>query len=177
MRDYFNKRIKIIESGLVFIELDYLHESAPTLRDLPDYHAKKDHLSGSTAHPYRILIADPRPTIIDGVVRVKEFDVDEIIPTMNVALNGNDVLEFDFAAPYHKTLSDALYGLEWVDYSQFPIHFDHYLEADQRRIANRMLTVLDAAAAGKNLEANLPLVGSLPLDAALARLEPYVTRH
>jgi len=175
VRDYFNKRIKIIESGLVFIELDYLHESAPTLRDLPDYHAKKDHLSESTAHPYRILIVDPRPNIVEGVVRVREFDVDEIIPTMNIALNGNDVLEFDFSAPYHKTLTDALYGLEWVDYSQFPIHFDHYREADQARIANRMLVVLEAAAAGKNLEAELPVAGKLSFDEALSRLELFTS--
>ncbi len=176
VRDYFNKRIKIIESGLVFIELDYLHESAPTLRDLPDYHTKKDHLSESAAHPYRILIVDPRPNIIEGVVRVKEFDVDEIIPRMNIALNGNDVLEFDFAAPYHKTLTDALYGLEWSDYSEFPVHFDHYREADQTRIANRMLTVLEAANAGQNLEVELPPVGDLPLDVTLARLESYMMR-
>lgn len=173
VRDYFNKRIKIIESGLVFIELDYLHESAPTLRDLPDYHAKKDHLSESAAHPYRILIVDPRPNIMEGVVRVKEFDVDEIIPRMNIALNGDDILEFDFAPPYHKTLSDALYGLEWVDYSQLPIHFDNYREADQTRIVNRMLTVLQAAASGKNLEAELPAVNNLPLEIALTQLERY----
>ncbi len=175
VRDYFNKRIKIIESGLVFIELDYLHESAPTLRDLPDYHAKKDHLSESAAHPYRILIVDPRPNIIEGVVRVKEFDVDEIIPRMNIALNGNDVLEFDFAAPYHKTLTDALYGLEWSDYSEFPVHFDHYREADQTRIANRMLSVIEAAIEGQNLEGELPQVGNLSLDAALTKLETYIS--
>jgi hypothetical protein len=173
VRDYFNKRIKVIESGLVFIELDYLHESAPTLRDLPDYHAKQEHLSESLAHPYRILIVDPRPTITEGVVRVKEFDVDKPIPTMNIALNGDDVLEFDFGAPYHKTLSDALYGLELVDYGQFPIHFDRYREADQTRIANRMLTVLEAAAAGKNLEVELPPVGHWPLEAAITQLQTY----
>ncbi|MBI1276849.1 MAG: DUF4058 family protein [Anaerolineaceae bacterium] len=177
VRDYFNKRIKIIESGLVFIELDYLHESAPTLRDLPDYHTKKDHLTESTAHPYRILIVDPRPNIVDGVVRVKQFDVDDIIPTMSIALNGNDVLEFNFGPPYHKTLIDALYGLEWVDYSQFPIHFDQYRETDQARIANRMLVVLQAAAEGHNLEAELLSVSNLPLDAALVQLEPFLTRN
>ncbi len=177
VRDYFNKRIKIIEAGLVFVELDYLHESAPTLRGLPDYHAKKDHLSEAAAHPYRILIVDPRPNLIDGLVRVREFDVDEPIPTMNVALNGTDVLEFDFAAPYHKTLSDALYGLEWVDYTQFPIHFDRYGKADQTRIANRMLAVVRAAESGINLELDAIPATNFSFELAATELATHTTQH
>ncbi|MCA0457880.1 MAG: DUF4058 family protein [Chloroflexi bacterium] len=172
--DYFNKRIKIIESGLVYIELDYLHESAPTLRGLPDYHTKRDHLSAAEAHPYRILIVDPRPNLEDGVVRVKEFDVDEPIPRMNIVLNGEDVLDFDFGTPYHKTLSDALYGLEFIDYSQFPMNFDRYQTADKTRITNRMLAVLKAAEAGENLETVSIPTSDLALDAALAALVPYI---
>jgi hypothetical protein len=170
VRDYFNKRIKIIESGIVFVELDYLHESAATLRGLPDYRTKQAQLSEIQAHPYRILIVDPRPSLEAGVVRVRGFDVDEPIPTLTIPLNADDELTFDFGKPYHKTLEDALYGLELVDYSQLPVNFERYRESDQMRITNRMLAVVEAAKAGANLEKGDFPVGSWSLADALKQL-------
>jgi Protein of unknown function (DUF4058) len=170
VRGYFNKRIKIIESGIVFVELDYLHESAPTLSGLPDYRSKSQDVAEADVHPYRILIVDPRPNIMEGVVRVKGFDVDERLPALKIGLNANDMLGFDLTGAYHKTLEDALYGLEWVDYRLLPVNFDHYRERDQTRIVNRMLVVLEAAQSGIDLETSEFAPKNLPLETALAEI-------
>jgi hypothetical protein len=67
------------------------------------------------------------------------------------------VLTFDFDAPYQKTYTEMLYGLEFVDYSEQLPSFDRYSRADQVRIVHRVYTVLQAASKGKDLEANAPL--------------------
>lgn len=169
-RDYFDKRAKIIEAGIVFVEIDYLHESPPTIRSLPRYRAS-DQQHDLEPHPYYILIVDPRPKPMQGIVRVIGFDVDQPIPSATIALNTEHTLTINFDKPYHKTLEDALYGLELVNYAEFPQRFDRYRAADQGRIAARMLAVLEAARDGGDLE-NAPLpVKELALLEALQKIE------
>lgn len=88
---------------------------------------------------------------------------------------GDDVVTVDFGKPYHKTLEDALYGLELMDYRELPENFDRYREDDQRRIALRMLSVLEAAQAGLDLESGPFPVKDLPLDEALKAIETFKT--
>jgi hypothetical protein len=64
-----------------------------------------------------------------------------------------------------------MYGLESVDYSQLPVNFERYHAADQVRIARRMLAVLEAQQAGKDLESGPFPVENISLEAALARIE------
>ena len=54
-----------------------------------------------------------------------------------------------------------------LDYSQLPLNFDRYREADQARIVSRMLAVIEAAQAGRDLEQPPQPVEPLPLDEAL----------
>jgi Protein of unknown function (DUF4058) len=171
---YFNKRASLIEGGMVFVEIDYLHESSPALPRLPNYRARKNHPSESDAHPYRIVIVDPRPDIKSGVVRINEFDVDVPIPTLSIQLNGDDILTFDFGVPYQKTYVEALYGLEWVDYSHLPVHFERYSIADQTRIAAHMLAVLEAAHNGIDLESASFPVKEVDLETALAEIKDII---
>lgn len=170
--DYLKKRDKIIESGIVFIELDYLHETPPTVRRLPNYQTQLAD-TPIQPHPYYILVIDPRPSMEQGLGHIIGFDVDSPIPTVKISLNGNDTLEFDFGKPYHKTIEDALYGLEWVDYAQLPNHFDRYREADQSRIAARMLSVLKAYQTGHDLETGPFSPESLSLAEALRQIEAF----
>ena len=65
---YFTKRQKLLESGLVFIELDYLHETSPTFWRLSDYGADE-----VNAHPYRIVLIDPYPDMKQGWGAPYEF--------------------------------------------------------------------------------------------------------
>lgn len=168
---YRAKRSKIIHSGIVFVEVDYLHESGATLGKVASYRVRRGQPAPPHAHPYRIAVINPRPDFRLGQAYISGFDVDDPIPTVAIPLNAADVLHFDFNAPYQKTFTETLYGLDSVNYAQFPIHFDRYSLADQQRIANRMLTVLQAAAAGKNLETGPFAVTPLPLPEALIALE------
>ncbi len=159
-QDYIDKRLAVLESGIVFVELDYLHESAPTLPGLPSYRPRRGEPPATAARAYRIVAIDPRPNLRAGTIRANQFDVDAAIPTMSIPLSGTDALPFDFGPPYRKTFEETLYGLQLNIYVKLPQHFDRYNAADQRRVALRMLAVQEAAMAGRDLT----------LDEALARL-------
>lgn len=173
---YREKRSHLIHSGVVFVELDYLHESGSTLGRLANYFVRRRQSAKADAHPYRIAVIDPRPNFDEGKAYIAEFDVDQPIPTVTIPLNGDDLLAFNFDRPYQKTYIETLYGLELVDYSQLPQHFDRYSPADQARIANRMVVVLHAERDGVDLESGPLPVGTLPLTEALAAIELYQTK-
>lgn len=172
-RDYFDKRLSVIESGIAFIEIDYLHESPMTLRGLPGYHARRGGPPDNRAHAYRIAIRDPRPDFGRGTLRVGDFDVDAPLPIVALPLSGDETLAFDFGPPYRKMFEETLYGLQLVDYGALPDGFDRYSTTDQRRIATRMLAVAEAAA-GHDLETGPFPVRELPIAEALARIAELV---
>jgi hypothetical protein len=156
----------LMEQGVVFVEIDYLHETPSTFRLLPSYPQFQDN-----AHPYRIVILDPRPIYRNTRVYLYEFDVDDALPEVMIPLNGDDVLQFDFGLPYQWFYERAFYG-DRIDYTQLPLNFDRYSPADQQRIANRMICVLEAARRSVDLETGpFPLDTLLPLDEALKRIE------
>jgi hypothetical protein len=171
---YRRKRIGLMASGLVFIELDYLHATPPTFPALPTYRADKDGDWPPAARPYRITILDPRPSIEQGVAETLPFTVDEAIPTARIPLNGSDALLFDFGVPYAKTFDEGFLG-DMVDYAALPAHFARYSPDDQIRIIARMVAVLEAAARGEDVEATAPsppafAPGEVALQAARERL-------
>jgi hypothetical protein len=160
-----------MRSGIVFVELDYLHETPPTFRGVARYYARKSRTPEPGSHPYRIIVADPRPTVDEGQAQVAQFDVDQAVPQVTIPLNDDDVLPFDFFVPYARTFEETLYGLELVDYSALPDNFERYGPNDQTRIVARMLAVLEAAERGENLETGAPFpVPEVTLDEALARV-------
>ena len=174
---YIEKRRTILESGIVFVEIDYLHETPPTFARLPVYNATEanGHSThrvgpGQQAHPYRIVVLDPRPALTSGKIYLEEFDVDQAIPIMPIPLTGDDVLRFDFGLPYRKTFEEELYGLEFVNYRELPQRFQKYQEADQMRIAVRMLALLEAARDGVDLAHGPFPVRENTLATALAAL-------
>lgn len=165
-RAYLSKRQTILESGIVVVEIDFLHETPPTLPRLRQQPPDE-------RHPYHILVGDPRPSIEDGIWRVIGFDVDSPIPSVKLRLNADDLLVCDFNSPYHRTLAEALYGLERVDYGLWPLNLDRYTAADQGRIANRMLAIQQAVHDGLDLETGPFPVKVLPLEAARAALNKF----
>jgi hypothetical protein len=156
---YTAKRRDLLDSGLVFVEIDYLNETPPTLQII------------SAEQPYRALIIDPRPRFVEGVLHFEVFAVDDPLPTLRVPLNRGDVLELDCHAPYQTVYERALYGLQHVDYTQYPLNFDRYTPADQARVANRMVAVLEAARGGLDLESGPFPAKTLSLDDARAHIE------
>ncbi|MBC8100265.1 MAG: DUF4058 family protein [Armatimonadetes bacterium] len=167
---YLGKRRALLSAGITLIELDYLHETPPTVRTA-DYSRPE---SRANAHPYRIVVLDPRPDIRQGPAGLYEFDTDAPIPNVQVRLAGVDTVGLDFDAPYRQMFAQGYYGYK-LDYAALPLNFERYSAADQARIARRMLTVLRAAAQSDDLDAApLPLTdATLDLDAALAQITHY----
>ncbi len=171
---YRNKRHKLLQSGMVFVELDYLHESLSTFDKIARYRGA-DKATEPGSHPYRVMVVDPRPIFLEGLAYRAEFDVDDPIPTAEIPLNGDDVLTFDFDAPYQKTFEELFYGLELVDYSQLPLNMDRYSPGDQVRILARMLAIMKAVRDGVDLDKNapLPVDEDIVLDDALAQIRRW----
>jgi Protein of unknown function (DUF4058) len=170
---YRDKRTKVLQTGIIFVELDYLHQYPPTFKTVPDYFTfAKNRRSDPGAHPYRITVIDPHPDFFEGEGRSRQFDVDEPIPNVRIPLNAGDVLDFDFGNVYHRTFEEMLYGNK-VDYSQLPLNFEMYSPNDQARIVTRMLTVLETSQKGDNLERHPQTVETLPLDVGLNRLRAF----
>ncbi|MBC7869495.1 MAG: DUF4058 family protein [Chitinophagaceae bacterium] len=75
-KTYREKRQRVLESGIVFVEMDYLHESPPTIRGVANYAAHE-----GEAYPYRITVIAPRPDVYQGEGRIRQFDISMPIPT------------------------------------------------------------------------------------------------
>jgi hypothetical protein len=165
---YREKRDKLLSAGVVFAELDFLHETPPSIGGVVDYRAHKRRNSPADSHPYRVVVIDPRPSLEMGKAYIREFDVDEPLPPLVVPLRAADLLHVDLDGAYQQTYGEVMFGALYVDYAEFPARFERYSPADQARIARRMLAVLRAAHDGGDLETVAPLpVDAIPLDAAL----------
>lgn len=165
---YHTKRMDVLRAGLVFVEIDYLHESRPTFAALPPYRTRNGGALLFEPHPYRIVVIEPRPTLERGWAEVVGIDVDEPLPVVDIPLNGDDKVAFDFGEPYRKSVDEGLFGNK-VDYAALPLNFDRYSPADQARIARRMVAVLTASE-DERQHPPLAVDKSLELDEALVRL-------
>jgi hypothetical protein len=160
---YRIKREALLQTGLVFVELDYLHHSPPTFAGVPVYDADPN------SYPFRLTVIDPRPEFLSGQGRTRGFAVDEPIPSMPIPLNADDVLTFDFDPPYQRTFYEMFYGNR-VDYAQLPPAFERYSLEDRARIVNRMLTIAEMVRAGQPLQPPHPPASTFALSEALDRL-------
>ncbi len=131
-RIYRDKRLQVLKQRIVFVEIDFLHQTRPTLMQMPSYIDQED-----GAYPYRISVIVPRPTLHEGTVHLHQFGVDEPIPVVSIPLSGDDTFDLDFEAPYQTTFERGSYGA-LVDYSQPPLNFDTYTETDRKHIVRRM---------------------------------------
>ena len=171
---YRVKRRILLEKGIVLVEIDYLHESSPTISQIPRYRIRRRQQWAETgAHPYHIIVIDPRPHIDMGTVQIYQFDVDESLPIVTIPLQGSDQIKFDFGPSYDRTLKELFFHFERVDYRQLPMHFDRYSQDDQQRIAARMIAVLEAAQNGIDLESGPFPTQAITHEDALAYIEAY----
>lgn len=170
-RQYAEKRLQILLQGIVFIEVDYLHETPPISPSLPGY-AQRGRQPDNDAYPYRVSVSVPRPTLSEGETVLYQFSVDDVLPQVNMPLSGTDQIIFDFSMPYAKTFYNFHYGKK-VDYTQLPVNFHLYSEMDQLRILRRMLTVIKAAEQGQDVsQPPLPLADAeISLEEAMRQWE------
>jgi hypothetical protein len=150
---YREKRMDLLAAGLVFVEIDYLHETPPAISTgtISGYFRLHMRQRYPEITPYRIVMIDPRPTLEQGIAQIAGFGVDEPIPALRIPLNGDDFIQFDFEAVYQKTFEESYYGSR-LDYRELPRNFERYLPGDQQRIVARMCQVLEALHAGLDLE-------------------------
>ncbi len=169
--EYREKRDKLFDSALVFVEIDFLQESPPTFQTIPLYYApKRRPVFDPNAHPYHVIVIDPRPMFTQGKAHLHHFDVEMPIPQITIPLSGDDTVTVALQTPYNRTLEETLFTSEFVDYTQLPQNFDRYSPADQQRIAARMVAVLTAAQQGNDLEAGPFPLPELPLAEALQQI-------
>ncbi len=133
---YRVKRLDTLKSGLRLVEIDYLHETPPIIRNLPDYSKQEQ-----GAVPFVILVSDPRPTLEQGKTTVFAFGVDDPLPVIDVPLAGADVVRVNFGAAYRQTFEGARFFRMIVDYAQEPLHLERYAEADRQRIQARLAEI------------------------------------
>lgn len=93
---YARKRQEVLDAGIVFVELDYIHTQPPTFPRLVDYTRNEQ-----GAPPYRILVMAPHQPKTQ--VSLYPFGVLDAIPTVEIPLSGDDKLVFSFGVPYTKT--------------------------------------------------------------------------
>lgn len=138
---YRAKRLELLKKGLVFIELDYLHNTPPTFDTITPYRlSHKGMADDFVGHPYRIVVMDTRPNLQDGMAKISEWDVDSPIPSVTIPLNRGDNLTFDFDEAYQKTYRDGLYG-DSIDYTMLPVDISRYSPDDQARIYTRLYDI------------------------------------
>jgi hypothetical protein len=169
-QEYADKRAALLEAGVVFVEMDYLHLTPPTFARLPRYNPALPP-GQPNGTPYRIVVCDPRPYLRRGQAWLEPFGVDDPLPMIYLPLSGKEKVKLHFGPAYHQTLN-ASYLAEQVDYAQFPVGWEYYTLADQARIAARMLAVIEAVGRGE-LPDSPPPTENLTLDDALARLAAH----
>jgi hypothetical protein len=136
---YLRKRREALQAGLKLIEIDLLHEQAPHLPLIPDYHAAQ-----ADSTPYMIVANNPTPSPDAGRSDFYGFGVDEAFPQVPLLLSGEDQLVLNLGEPYNELLAlerDYHYTL---DYSQPPAHIERYQLADQQRIRQFMQQLIEA---------------------------------
>lgn len=159
-KTYRDKRTALLQAGLVFIELDYLHQQAPTVA-APIYPEQND------SSCYRIVLIDPRPTWLDGQGSIYPIHVDQKLPTVDIPLNAGDTIRFNFDAPYQQTYENLFFG-DAVDYARLPLHWDSYSQDDQARILSRLLSIRSI---GNALEKSPQTIPTRSLNEALSQWE------
>jgi hypothetical protein len=156
-RVYRDKRDQLLEAEtVVFIEIDYLHAQAPTLRTLPDYTRAE---AGSS--PYHIALIETRRGIRAGEGFLLEFGVEDAIPPFTIPLVEDDSVLLDLGAAYKQTFERALYGQRdevAPDYAADPPAIHCYTPSDQEKIKAWIGGIQQAVADGIELDTiNTPL--------------------
>lgn len=124
---YMVKRAEALDTGIPLVEIDYLHESPPLVRKLPRYPIQPE------AHPYHVIVSDPRPNWNEGQVLAYGFRVGDPIKSFPLPLAGKETLIFNLNEVYQHSFQAGRWAM-LIDYTQEPERFQTYSPDDQRRI-------------------------------------------
>jgi len=168
---YRAKRMNLLSAGLVVVEIDYIHQTPPTFETIPPYEPDKDGNWNPKARPYRVLVLDPRPELVNGPAWNIEFGVDEYIPRVTIPLSGDERIEVDLNIPYDQTFKTGFYG-DQVDYAVEPPGLERYAPWDQVRILGRMIALIERSQRQRSAELSSAVE---PIDAPLDILREMLT--
>jgi hypothetical protein len=132
---YETNRLEALHSGLPLVEINYLHEYHPPIRQLPVYPEDEN------SFPYRITITDPRLSPPLNAIQSWGFGVDRPFPKLPLPLGGTDRVLVDFTEPYNRTFEGGRWGDD-VDNAQEPERMETYRDDDQAAIRARMAAVV-----------------------------------
>lgn len=137
---YMSNRRNAIYSLTSLVELDYLHQSASPIPQVPSYP------EGEDSHPYTVAVTDMRGEHNPNwVTLVHIVDVNQPLPEkVNIPLADDDFLEFDFNAVYQHTFTIGRWGTN-IDYTEIPRKFETYSKTDQTHIQAIMQHVKELA--------------------------------
>lgn len=162
--EYQQKRERLLRSGVVFIEADFIPRYPPTYGGIPPYNPR---YPLENAAPFWLIITDPRPDLQSGQAILYPFGVDEPLPSVVIPLQGDDRLSFSLDAPYQRMFEEQFYG-DKADYAMIPPWLTAYTPAHRQRIVSRLLTILSHDGPPENHP--LPRqFDDLPLESALER--------
>ena len=130
--EYLRKRYQTLKSGVRLVEIDYLHKNDPITDQIPNYQQ-----GDVNANPYHIIVSDPRPTFEDGKTDVYSFGVLDKLPTIDIPLDGDDIVIVVFSTIYNKTYTERPFW-RTVDYSEEPLHMENFNADDQQAIRDMM---------------------------------------
>jgi hypothetical protein len=127
--DYLSKRHQTLQSGIVLVEVDYLHQKRPIVWQVPSY-IDLD----SDSYPYYVLISLPQPTLQEGSGSVFGIEVTSPLPVIDIPLGTKNTISLAFQTIYNRTYeANRLYS-EMVNYAEEPINMDRYHTDDQAKI-------------------------------------------
>lgn len=158
VQEYLTRRIKVLESGVNLVEIDFLHESQSPFLTVPSFRRTKtlaDYSQQETnAYPYYIAVTPihPEPPEIHVQTYFYCCHVDDPLPIIAIPLLADQKMSFDFGRAYDEAFERQRFTGMVSDYSQRPIGFESYTPIDRARIERRMQAVQKAAAAGMDLE-------------------------
>lgn len=138
--EYLARRQAVLQSGIILIELNYLHEYPPFIAEIPDYTSQVP-----DAYPYHIAVTHLDRSIEHPDLQMYGFGVDEPIPTVTLSLLDVDDsdLEIDFHVAYHAVFESMKFWGSVVDYAREPANMERYREDDQERIRTRMAQIAE----------------------------------
>ena len=134
---YLAKRQYTLRTGIRLVEIDFLHETPPLLRQIPNYAAQD-----SGAKAYNVLVSNPHPDLSQGKTDIFTFGVSDHIPSLDVPLTETQHITVDFGAVYNQTVASRRLFYTLADYAQTPINFGRYTDADQAWIKEFMAQIL-----------------------------------
>jgi hypothetical protein len=134
---YMDRRRETLLSGLRLVEIDFIHERAPVVTQIPVYSKRQ-----KESLPYHILVSDPRADEFRGKTEVYSFGVIDKVKVVIIPLDDTDYIEVDFGEIYHRTVNKRPYQ-QMIDYTKHPVNFDAYSPEDQALILAHMAKIAE----------------------------------